>query len=113
MHRFIPLSFFVLSCLFTISVAMVWGDLLMVAPWMREYIYDPRGASIILTALLGTLYIYIVLVLGPVYDLRDEIASFLAGKRRSDDDDVSQFSPEVTFITTFFRRALDILERYK
>lgn len=81
---------------------------------IREYLYDARGVSIALTALLGILYIYIILVLGPMYDLRDEIASFLAGKRRKDEvDDVTQFSPEVGFITTFFRRALDILEKYK
>lgn len=47
-----------------------------------------------------------------MYDLRDAIASFLSGKPR-EEITVTQFSPEVAFVTAFFTRALEILERYK
>ena len=34
----------------------------------------------VLSTIAGLLYIYIIFVLGPIYDLRDAIARFLAGK---------------------------------
>lgn len=67
----------------------------------------------VLSTIAGLLYIYIIFVLGPIYDLRDAIARFLAGKWNQSEIAITRFSPEVAFVTAFFTRALEILERYK